>query len=189
MIARRLNPAAQVPSTRQRRSTGVAKLAGTGQRGSAWLASGPSEPVATVIVENPGRVIGTPAHSGLEAGGHCPPAPAAAHRRLTPILARQPFAEIAVPLQRLDHCLVIAEDLEATRAFYTDALGLTVGPRPPFRFAGYWLYAGDVAVVHLADRQRAGAATADGGTGPLDHVAFAATGLAETIERLRANGV
>ena len=86
-----------------------------------------------------------------------------------------------MPLQRLDHFLVVADDLEATRAFYTDVLGLAVGPRPPFAFPGYWLYAGEQAVVHLADRRREG--------GALDHVAFAATDLADMLERLRAHGI
>ena len=54
-------------------------------------------------------------------------------------------------IARLDHYLVLAEDLEATRDFYTEVLGLEVGPRPPFGFVGYWLYAAGHACVHLAD--------------------------------------
>ena len=92
-----------------------------------------------------------------------------------------------MPLQRLDHFLVIAADLEATRDFYTDVLGLTVGPRPPFAFPGYWLYAGEHAVVHLADRRRQ--SDTAGGSGALDHVAFSATGIAAMLERLRAHGI
>ena len=86
-----------------------------------------------------------------------------------------------MPLRNLNHLLVLAQDLEATRDFYVDVLELTVGPRPPFAFPGYWLYLGDRAVVHLAQRGGEGG-RAD--TGPIDHVAFEATGLADMVARL-----
>lgn len=41
--------------------------------------------------------------------------------------------------------------LEELRAFYCEVVGLRVGERPPFRRFGYWLYAGDRAVLHLAE--------------------------------------
>lgn len=91
-----------------------------------------------------------------------------------------------MPLQNLNHLLVLARDLEETRDFYVNVLGLTEGPRPPFRFRGYWLYLGDRAVVHLAEQggERDGA-----GTGPIDHVAFEATGLADMVARLERHAV
>ena len=92
-------------------------------------------------------------------------------------------------IRRLDHYLVIAADLEKTRAFYTDVLGLRVGPRPPFDFPGYWLYAGETAVVHLADASREGQGSDTGGTGALDHVAFAASGLATMLASLGKHGI
>jgi catechol 2,3-dioxygenase-like lactoylglutathione lyase family enzyme len=86
-----------------------------------------------------------------------------------------------VPLKNLNHLLVLAQDLEATRDFYVDVLGLAVGPRPSFKSPGYWLYLGDQAVVHLANKDSDSENT---GTGPIDHVAFEATGLKEMIARL-----
>jgi len=107
-----------------------------------------------------------------------------------------------VPLRNLNHLLVLADDLEATRAFYEDLLGLSVGPRPPFSFPGYWLYLGDRAVVHLAQRggtdggtdagmdgRRGGEEPADGGTGAIDHIAFEATGLEDMVARLERHAV
>lgn len=88
-----------------------------------------------------------------------------------------------MPLQNLNHLLVLARNLDATRDFYVDVLGLTVGPRPPFGFPGYWLYLGDRAVVHLAAKG-GNPETAD--TGPIDHIAFEATGLADMAARLEA---
>ena len=101
-----------------------------------------------------------------------------------------------MPLRNLNHVLVLADDLDATRDFYVDILGLTVGDRPPFNFPGYWIYLDDQAVVHLAPRSsdRGGRApsdpTSDGpDTGPIDHVAFEATGLKDMIARLDRHGV
>src|SRR4051794_22848559 len=36
-----------------------------------------------------------------------------------------------MPLRKLDHVLVLTDDIERTRDFYRDALGLEVGERPP----------------------------------------------------------
>ena len=47
-----------------------------------------------------------------------------------------------MPLSKISHYSIRTLDLEATRKFYTEALGFTVGPRPPFNFPGLWLYNG-----------------------------------------------
>ena len=57
-----------------------------------------------------------------------------------------------MPITHLEHFLVLTDDIEATRDFYRDVLGLTVGPRPPLPFTGYWLYAGGAPCVHIAER-------------------------------------
>lgn len=84
-------------------------------------------------------------------------------------------------MQRLDHFLVYASDLEATKNFYCDVLGLAEGVRPPFEFPGYWLYIGDQAVVHLAGddgsdnfEQYLGKRPSftEDHTGAVDHIAF-----------------
>jgi catechol 2,3-dioxygenase-like lactoylglutathione lyase family enzyme len=106
-------------------------------------------------------------------------------------------------LQRLAHFTIRTTDLEASRRFYVDVLGLRVGPRPPFPFPGLWLYLSadeGTDVVHLIgiDAQSSGAlhdylgARAEApaaGTGNLDHVAFAASGWRETRERCDAAGI
>jgi catechol 2,3-dioxygenase-like lactoylglutathione lyase family enzyme len=103
-----------------------------------------------------------------------------------------------MPLTGLEHFLVLTDDVEATRAFYCDALGLRVGDRPDLPFAGLWLYLGDVPRVHVAERgpyeahsERIGIATARGaaGTGSVDHIAFDSDDYDELAERLRAAGV
>ena len=101
----------------------------------------------------------------------------------------------------LNHFSVRTLDLEATKHFYVNVLGLQVGPRPEFPFPGYWLYQGPTdayqnAAVHiigidkddesgltnyLGDRDQ----TQLKGSGALDHVAFFATGLADMLVRLK----
>lgn len=44
---------------------------------------------------------------------------------------------------QLNHFSIRTFDLEASRAFYTDVMGFSVGPRPAFPFPGLWLYNGD----------------------------------------------
>ena len=98
----------------------------------------------------------------------------------------------------MQHYMVLSKDLEKTRAFYCDVLGLRAGPRPPFKFKGLWIYAGDVACIHVAEREsydetsRTPANPADPvnhGSGSVDHIAFAATGYDELIATLEKSGV
>jgi catechol 2,3-dioxygenase-like lactoylglutathione lyase family enzyme len=58
-----------------------------------------------------------------------------------------------MPAMSLNHYTIQARDLEATKNFYTDIVGLTVGDRPPLTFPGYWLYCGGIPTVHLLGYQ------------------------------------
>src|SRR3981189_634498 len=49
----------------------------------------------------------------------------------------------------LQHYTIEPSDLERTKDFYCDVLGLENGDRPPLDFPGYWLYSGGVASFHL----------------------------------------
>lgn len=109
-----------------------------------------------------------------------------------------------MPMQ-LNHFSIRTLDLEASRKFYTEVMGFTVGPRPDFPFPGLWIYSGphdsySNAVVHiigidLADpeglKQYLGDRDLDSlkGTGTVDHIAFFATGRAEMLARLKGQGV
>jgi catechol 2,3-dioxygenase-like lactoylglutathione lyase family enzyme len=95
-------------------------------------------------------------------------------------------------LERLHHVLVLTDDLEATRAFYCDALGLEVGKRPPLEFPGYWLYLDGVPYLHIAERgaYEAHAATLGLRVGDaVDHLAFAGADYDQVAARLEAAGV
>jgi catechol 2,3-dioxygenase-like lactoylglutathione lyase family enzyme len=98
----------------------------------------------------------------------------------------------------LNHFSIRSVEIEKTTKFYTQLLGLTVGPRPDFNFPGVWLYNGADndwanAVLHLiaidkndtnglkqylGDRDSA----ALHGSGAVDHIAFFATGLEEKLQ-------
>jgi catechol 2,3-dioxygenase-like lactoylglutathione lyase family enzyme len=97
------------------------------------------------------------------------------------------------PLRRLDHVLVLTDDLDATRALYCEVLGLEVGDRPPLPFAGYWLCLDGVPCVHVADRAQyeSHAATLGlpVGPAPVDHVAFAADDDGSLAVRLADAGI
>ncbi len=55
-------------------------------------------------------------------------------------------------INKLDHVSIGTDCLEETRAFFCDLLGLEVGKRPALKSVGYWLYAGEDAIVHLVEK-------------------------------------
>lgn len=99
-----------------------------------------------------------------------------------------------MPLHHLEHFLIQTADLEATRNWYVDVLGLREGPHPDFKFPVVWLYIGDTDVLHLTQggsnvsenrRQYLGQQSeATHGSGVVDHVAFRCSGLRDMMTRL-----
>jgi catechol 2,3-dioxygenase-like lactoylglutathione lyase family enzyme len=105
-----------------------------------------------------------------------------------------------MPISRIEHFLVAADDLEATRDWYSRILGMKPGPHPDFGFPVYWMYVGDTDIVHIGpSAKQAGEIQkkylgrtsqgsgqgAEAGTGAIDHIAFRATGLREMLEHLK----
>tara|TARA_R110002153_G_scaffold154479_1_gene306520 strand:- start:111 stop:518 length:408 start_codon:yes stop_codon:yes gene_type:complete len=80
-------------------------------------------------------------------------------------------------IERIDHFTVASDQLEMTRQFYVDLLGLTVGYRPAFPVQGLWLYAEKKPLLHLI--QVCNMPTPR--RGALDHMAFFATDLSRTL--------
>jgi len=77
--------------------------------------------------------------------------------------------------------MVLTHDIEKTKEFYCDGLGMEAGFRPKMGFPGYWLYLGDVPVVHVADlpayidrttEVEIPISSGPPGTGAVDHIAF-----------------
>lgn len=97
-----------------------------------------------------------------------------------------------MPLQGLHHYTIRPVDLEATKDFYVDLLGLEVGYRPPLTFPGYWLYTGGEPTVHLIGPREADKALPvreAGVTGLLDHIAFSCSGLSDMRAKLAERAI
>lgn len=103
-------------------------------------------------------------------------------------------------VSHIEHFLVAADDIDATRDWYARMLGMTAGPHPEFGFPVHWMYLGDVDVVHIGPSARTAneiqrrylgrtSQDAGAGTGAIDHIAFRATGLRAMLEHLRAERV
>ena len=102
-----------------------------------------------------------------------------------------------MPLTDLNHFLLRANDVEKTKQFYCDAMGLHEMPRPTFPFPGYWLGRDGKIWVHLAQH---GVKNSDlyykgsppnaalDNTGVIDHVAFGATHPEEFRDHLTKLG-
>ena len=99
-----------------------------------------------------------------------------------------------MPATSLNHYTILARDLEATKDFYTDIVGLKVGDRPPLNFPGYWLYCGGVPTVHLLGYRAQDPVIPDGPsypakTGRLDHIAFSCVGLKDMKSNLAGRSI
>jgi catechol 2,3-dioxygenase-like lactoylglutathione lyase family enzyme len=101
-----------------------------------------------------------------------------------------------MPLGTLQHFTIEPQNLERSRDFYVDVLGLEIGDRPPLDFPGYWLYSGGVATVHLMGTRKPregivvrGTEKTFEDTGRFDHIAFAASDVESVRQRLQSKGV
>jgi len=85
----------------------------------------------------------------------------------------------------MNHFTVLTDDVPRTVDFYREFLGLAEGYRPDLGFPGAWLYANGQAVLHVVG----GKPRASLRPGVIDHMAFSATGLQATLDRLAARDV
>ena len=90
-----------------------------------------------------------------------------------------------MPATTMNHFTILTDDVDGTIRFYGDLLGLKPGPRPAFDFPGAWLYAGDQAILHVVG----GRPSTELRAGVIDHMAFTAVGLADTLAKLTARNI
>jgi catechol 2,3-dioxygenase-like lactoylglutathione lyase family enzyme len=86
---------------------------------------------------------------------------------------------------RLQHVNIRTSDLQGTIDFYTKVIGLSLGDRPDFDFAGAWLYDDMQPAVHL--REVAEGSQQAGNT--VDHFAFYAESLDAAVAHLDKLGI
>ncbi len=105
-----------------------------------------------------------------------------------------------MPLAHIEHYLIAADDMEATKAWYCSVLGMAEGWHPEFNFPVVWLYLDGKDVVHISqsaknatDNQKTylgrTSQNTGSGTGALDHIAFRATGLPDMMAHLKQHKV
>ena len=103
-----------------------------------------------------------------------------------------------MPLTKLEHYLVLTDDMNGTRDFYVEVLGMQAGFRPELGFPGHWVYIGDTPVIHIAGwptyiahstAKGVEVSTPAAGTGPVDHIAFAGEDYAGMLKHIRSKGV
>jgi catechol 2,3-dioxygenase-like lactoylglutathione lyase family enzyme len=99
----------------------------------------------------------------------------------------------AINAKSFDHVTLICADLEATRRFYVDFLGMTEVQRPAFKFPGLWFQLGHVqihATGQSPESGRAGWANQGGSvTSRGHHLAFAVDDVAATLETVELHEV
>lgn len=90
-----------------------------------------------------------------------------------------------MPVTGMEHFTILTSALDETLDFYREHLGLEPGWRPPFPVPGAWLYCNGRAILHVIG----GMAVPNPPAGVIDHMAFAATGLAASVARLKQAGL
>src|SRR3990170_2621148 len=96
---------------------------------------------------------------------------------------------------RIQHVGLVVLDVERSRRFYADALGLEEVPRPPnFAFDGAWFRFGGTEIHLLSDAHATGGAGqpepgAGATRGMTHHLAFEVDDLDAACARLADNGV
>ena len=99
----------------------------------------------------------------------------------------------AIRVNSFDHVTIICADLEATRRFYVELLGMAEVARPAFRFPGLWFQVGNVQIHATEQSAEAGkAGWGDRGGSVISrghHLAFAVDDVTKALEAVEAHGV
>jgi lactoylglutathione lyase len=98
-----------------------------------------------------------------------------------------------INVKSFDHVTLICADLEATRRFYVDVLGMSEVQRPDFKFPGLWFQTGNMQIHATQQSPEAGkAGWGDRGnkiTSRGHHIAFAVDDVSQTLALVQAHGV
>ena len=64
-----------------------------------------------------------------------------------------------IRVKRIDHVTFVCKDMEASRKFYADVLGMDEVPRPGFKFPGLWFQAGTTQIHLIGEHPESGPAS------------------------------
>ena len=99
----------------------------------------------------------------------------------------------SIGVKQIDHVTFVVADLERSRAFYEDVLGMQPAPRPAFNFKGLWFAAGNTYVHLILEHDESGPAGASipekCSLSRTRHLAFEVASARETIDLLGEHGV
>lgn len=104
-----------------------------------------------------------------------------------------------MPVTQFDHYTLRSRDVDVTARFYADVMGFRIERLDMFEFPMRLLFLGDQAIVHVlgagpaldAFLSRSAPSLRNNrarDASNLEHMAFNATGLSETIQRLQSSG-
>lgn len=106
-----------------------------------------------------------------------------------PAPAPAPAPGAAIKVKAIDHVTLVVKDLEQSRRFYVEVLGMREVRRPAFSFDGSWYQAGTTQIHLIREFAGSGPAgnllPADRRTSRTQHVAFAVDDAEATVARLR----
>lgn len=98
-----------------------------------------------------------------------------------------------IRVRGLDHVTLVVRDLDASRRFFVDVLGMTEVERPDFSFDGMWLQAGANQIHFILEHERSSPAGNQvpeaQRRGPTHHFAFAVEDARAFKDRLDELGV
>ncbi len=98
-----------------------------------------------------------------------------------------------ISVRRIDHVTLVVKDLESSRRFYADVLGMQPTVRPDFNFAGLWFQAGTTQIHLILEHAESGPAHAflpeECSISRTRHFAFEVASAAAAKQRLDELGV
>jgi catechol 2,3-dioxygenase-like lactoylglutathione lyase family enzyme/uncharacterized protein YunC (DUF1805 family) len=114
-----------------------------------------------------------------------------ASRGAAPPPASWPASGIKVKM--IDHVTLVVKDLEQSRRFYVEVLGMRQVPRPAFTFDGLWFQAGKTQIHLIREFDRSGPAgnllPPERRSSLTQHIAFEVDDAAAAVPHLQKAGV
>ena len=99
----------------------------------------------------------------------------------------------AIQVKTIDHVTVVVKDLERSRKFYVETLGMRETPRPAFSFDGLWFQAGKTQVHLILEFERSAPAgnqlAPERRSSLSQHVAFEVEDAEAIVPRLKELGI
>ena len=98
-----------------------------------------------------------------------------------------------IQVKRIDHVTLVVKDLEASRKFYVETLGMNEVQRPGFPFAGSWFQAGTTQIHLILEHEESGSAKPyvpeECSISRTHHFAFEVDNAVQAAEKMQELGI